>query len=164
MQETRPETRKGSGTRPEPSRNRVNEAYLRAVETLEKVFFRLVPRPWTTAMIATEIPAAMRPYSMAVAPDSSFTKRAKRVFMSWLLKVHTWLSERDPAAVFSGRLDHRRRYQREISMGLNRSMKPAVYRLFRIVVNNALRSGELRYRCAASIYAPASTRQGAIGS
>jgi hypothetical protein len=33
---------------------------LRAVETLEKVFFRLVPRPWTTAMIATEMPAAMR--------------------------------------------------------------------------------------------------------
>jgi len=26
-------------------------------------------------MIATEMPAAMRPYSMAVAPDSSFTKR-----------------------------------------------------------------------------------------
>src|SRR6202161_34197 len=96
-------------------------AYLSAVETLEKVFFRLVPRPWTTAMIATEIPAAMRPYSMAVAPDSSFTKRAKRVFMSWLLKVHTWLSERDPAAVFSGSSDRRRRYQREISMGLNRS-------------------------------------------
>src|ERR1700690_41373 len=79
--------------------------YLSAVETDEKVVFRLVPRPCTTAMIATEMPAAMRPYSMAVAPDSSFTKRAKRVFMSWLLKVHTWLSERDPAAVFSGRLD-----------------------------------------------------------
>jgi hypothetical protein len=31
------------------------------------------------------MPAAMRPYSMAVAPDSSFTKREKRVFMSWLL-------------------------------------------------------------------------------
>jgi hypothetical protein len=80
---------------------------------------------------------------MAVAPDSSFTKRAKRVFMSWLLKVHTWLSERDPAAVFSGRLDHSRRYQREISMGLNRSEKLAVYGLFRNVVNNQFAAGRL---------------------
>lgn len=34
--------------------------------------FRLVPRPLTTAMIASEIPAAISPYSIAVAPDSSF--------------------------------------------------------------------------------------------
>src|SRR5580698_1214958 len=111
--------------------------YLRAVETLEKVFFRLVPRPWTTAMIATEMPAAMRPYSIAVAPDSSFTKRAKRVFMSWLLRS-TWLSERDPTAVFSGRLDRPRRYQREISRRLNRSEKYAPCRMFHVVVNSAL--------------------------
>src|ERR1700687_3142100 len=38
---------------------------------------RLEPRPLTTAMIASEMPAAIRPYSMAVAPDSSFKKRAK---------------------------------------------------------------------------------------
>jgi hypothetical protein len=31
----------------------------------------VVPRPFTTLMIATEMPAAIRPYSMAVAPDSS---------------------------------------------------------------------------------------------
>jgi len=31
-----------------------------------------VPRPFTAAMIASEIPAAIRPYSIAVAPDSSF--------------------------------------------------------------------------------------------
>src|ERR1700728_2762781 len=53
-------------------------AYLRAVETLEKVFFRLVPRPWTTAMIATEMPAAMSPYSMAVAAVSSLRKENMR--------------------------------------------------------------------------------------
>ena len=29
---------------------------------------QLVPRPWTTAIMATEMPAAIRPYSMAVAP------------------------------------------------------------------------------------------------
>ncbi len=32
--------------------------------------FRLEPRPLTTAMIASEMPAAIRPYSIAVAPDS----------------------------------------------------------------------------------------------
>ena len=37
-----------------------------------------VAMPCTTAMIATEMPAAMRPYSTAVAPDSSFTKRFTR--------------------------------------------------------------------------------------
>src|SRR6516225_6323176 len=31
----------------------------------------VVPRPLTTVMIASAIPAAMRPYSIAVAPDSS---------------------------------------------------------------------------------------------
>jgi hypothetical protein len=49
--------------------------YFRAVLTLLKVAFRLVPRPWTTAMIATEMPAAISPYSIAVAPDSSRAKR-----------------------------------------------------------------------------------------
>src|SRR5579872_5983029 len=60
--------------------------YWSADETDEKVAFRFVPRPCTTAMIATEMPAAIRPYSMAVAPDWSFTKRETRVFMSWLLR------------------------------------------------------------------------------
>jgi hypothetical protein len=31
----------------------------------------LVPSPFTIAMIASEMPAAIRPYSMAVAPDWS---------------------------------------------------------------------------------------------
>ena len=48
-------------------------AYLSAVWTLVKVVFNFEPRPCTTAMMATEMPAAIRPYSMAVAPDSSFT-------------------------------------------------------------------------------------------
>ncbi|SHH79139.1 hypothetical protein SAMN05443248_6195 [Bradyrhizobium erythrophlei] len=30
---------------------------------------RLLPRPFTTAIIASAIPAAIRPYSIAVAPD-----------------------------------------------------------------------------------------------
>jgi hypothetical protein len=39
----------------------------------------LVPSPLTTAMIASEMPAAIRPYSMAVAPDSS-ARNARMIF------------------------------------------------------------------------------------
>ena len=46
--------------------------YFRAVDTLVKVVFRPVPVACTAAIIATEIPAAIRPYSIAVAPDWSF--------------------------------------------------------------------------------------------
>jgi hypothetical protein len=37
--------------------------------------FKLEPRPLTTAMIASAMPAAINPYSMAVAPDWSCRKR-----------------------------------------------------------------------------------------
>jgi hypothetical protein len=39
--------------------------------------FRVVPRPLTTAIMASAIPAAIRPYSIAVAPDSSDKKLNK---------------------------------------------------------------------------------------
>src|SRR5262249_29787894 len=51
----------------------VKSAYLIAVATELKVVFSFEPSVPTTVMIATEMPAAMRPYSMAVAPDSFFT-------------------------------------------------------------------------------------------
>jgi hypothetical protein len=38
------------------------------------------------------MPAAIRPYSIAVAPDSSFTKRAIRFFIG-KLHMYTWLVE-----------------------------------------------------------------------
>src|SRR6266702_2092578 len=44
--------------------------------------FSVLPRLLTTVMMASAMPAAIRPYSMAVAPDSSFTKRAIRFFMN----------------------------------------------------------------------------------
>jgi hypothetical protein len=44
--------------------------------------FRFVPSPLTATMIAMEIPAAMSPYSMAVAPLSSLKKRAIRLLIS----------------------------------------------------------------------------------
>src|SRR5215467_209522 len=54
-------------------------AYLPALpswlDTFENVFLSWPPRVFTVAMIATEMPAAMRPYSMAVAPLSSRRKR-----------------------------------------------------------------------------------------
>src|SRR3982074_1328139 len=56
-------------------------AYFSEVLIEENWVFSLVPRPLTTAMIASEMPAAIRPYSIAVAPDSSFTKRAMRFFI-----------------------------------------------------------------------------------
>ena len=39
------------------------------------------PNPFTAVMMASAMPAAIRPYSMAVAPDSSFTKREMRLMM-----------------------------------------------------------------------------------
>ena len=41
--------------------------YLSWVEMLPKLVFSLVPIPFTTVMMTTEMPAAIRPYSMAVA-------------------------------------------------------------------------------------------------
>jgi hypothetical protein len=43
-----------------------------------------VPMPFTAAMIATAIPTAMRPYSMAVAPDSSL-KNVESIAFMWFL-------------------------------------------------------------------------------
>jgi hypothetical protein len=45
--------------------------YLSELEIDVNCVFKLVPSPFTTAMIASAIPAAIRPYSIAVAPLSS---------------------------------------------------------------------------------------------
>ena len=45
---------------------------------------RLVPRPFTAAMIASEMPAAIRPYSIAVAPFSSCRNPRKTRFKGLL--------------------------------------------------------------------------------
>lgn len=65
-----------------------NANYFSEVETVEKVVFKLVPRAWTVAMIATAMPAAMRPYSIAVAPVSSAKKRITSVVI-WISSVLT---------------------------------------------------------------------------
>ena len=46
--------------------------YFSEVLMSTKFELSLVPTPCTAVMIAIAIPAAIRPYSMAVAPDSSF--------------------------------------------------------------------------------------------
>ena len=55
--------------------------YFSCDEMLLNVVFRLVPRPFTTAMITTAMPAAISPYSIAVAPHSSLRKCRKRLLI-----------------------------------------------------------------------------------
>src|SRR6478672_2846022 len=56
--------------------------HLRLEPTLVKVVLSLEPIVVMAAMAATAMSEAIRPYSMAVAPDSSLMKRAKTVFMA----------------------------------------------------------------------------------
>jgi hypothetical protein len=56
----------------------------KAVLTLLKVVFRLFPTAVIETIITTEIRAAIRPYSMAVTPDSSNAKREKIDFIGRL--------------------------------------------------------------------------------
>jgi hypothetical protein len=51
-----------------------SDCYFTALETEANVPLRLLPVPFNTAMMATAMPEAIRPYSMAVAPDSSLKK------------------------------------------------------------------------------------------
>src|SRR3954465_6418908 len=45
--------------------------YFKEVLIEPNLSFKVVPRLFTTVMIANAMPAAIRPYSIAVAPDSS---------------------------------------------------------------------------------------------
>jgi hypothetical protein len=53
--------------------------YFNWVEMDENVLLSFVPSPFTTVMIAIEIPAAIKPYSMAVAAVSSLRKALSKV-------------------------------------------------------------------------------------
>lgn len=48
--------------------------YLSADDTDKNVVLRFEPSPFTTGIIARAMPVAMRPYSIAVAANSSFRK------------------------------------------------------------------------------------------
>ena len=73
---------------------------MRAVWTLVNVVLRDEPRLCTTAMIAIEMPAAIRPYSIAVAPDSFARK-----FLNALMRRKSSSALRPQAWIQSGTLD-----------------------------------------------------------
>ncbi len=54
----------------------------------ENVPFSVEPRPFTAAMIANEMPAAMRPYSIAVAPAWSAQNVLRRFRKVRLLSAY----------------------------------------------------------------------------
>jgi hypothetical protein len=60
------------------------EAYGRLAETFCMDALRLLPTAVKPATAAIEIRAAMRPYSMAVAPCSSFRKSLMKVIAGFL--------------------------------------------------------------------------------
>jgi hypothetical protein len=63
-------------------------AYFRELLIEVNMLLRFVPRPFTVAMIAIEIPAAISPYSMAVAPES-FRQKPKTNFFIILPSIST---------------------------------------------------------------------------
>src|SRR5215470_6321898 len=70
-------------------------AYFTAAATALKVAVRLVPTRRTAVMITTEMSAAIRPYSIAVAPLSS-RRNAKIFDMDNSLDLTRWSKVMDP--------------------------------------------------------------------
>src|SRR5713101_3879324 len=62
-------------------------SYGRALPTLLKVLVSLVPSVVTAVMMTTATRPAMRPYSMAVAPESSRAKRERMAYMTVILAL-----------------------------------------------------------------------------
>src|ERR1041384_5051595 len=103
-------------------------AYFSAFETFVKVVLRLVPMVCSARMITTEIHAAIRPYSMAVAPLSSFRKALS--FICHLLMVFAGITRR--TSFYPSRFNLSFRVPRRFS-GMLEGMLPAARRiLFRI--------------------------------
>jgi hypothetical protein len=69
-------------------------AYFSWLEIDENVVLSFVPRPLTTEMIAIEMPAAISPYSMAVAPDSS-----PRNALSFITSMRKFMRDADKSIV-----------------------------------------------------------------
>jgi len=66
------------------------ETYFNELLILLNWVLRFVPRPLTTAIMASAIPAAIRPYSMAVAPDSLEKKLNKVRFNTASIRFSGW--------------------------------------------------------------------------
>jgi hypothetical protein len=69
----------------------LRERYYTAVDIAENVALSLVPIPLMTEMMATAMPAAISPYSMAVAPDSSRKNRVT-VFLTTTPGLGEWVT------------------------------------------------------------------------
>jgi hypothetical protein len=70
---------------------------------VSKLVLSLVPRPFTAVMIAIAIPAAIRPYSMAVAPDSSL-KNDLMIDIGWFRPGLMFVEPRFPLQFLSRNL------------------------------------------------------------
>ena len=66
-------------------RSAASKVYFRELLIDVNMPLRLVPRPFTAAIIAIEIPAAIRPYSMAVAPVLSRQKLKTKFLICFAL-------------------------------------------------------------------------------
>ena len=78
--------------------------YFSELLMVSKFELSLLPRPLTAVMIAIEIPAAIRPYSMAVAPDSSLRNDLMSDFMTGSNLGLSCLELRVPPQFLSGNL------------------------------------------------------------
>jgi hypothetical protein len=76
---------------PERAAVRGRAPYWSDDESVVKMLEIEVPTPLTAVMIAIAMPAAIRPYSTAVAPDTCWMKRETRFFM--LAPDRDWLRE-----------------------------------------------------------------------
>ena len=76
-------TTKGPGACARPQETRPDDTDYFSELLIEVNFsFSVVPRPFTAAIIASEIPAAINPYSIAVAPHSSCQKLPSKAFIA----------------------------------------------------------------------------------
>lgn len=62
----------------------------------EKLAFNVVPRPLTAVMMASAMPAAIKPYSIAVAPDWS-PKNFQKMFRKVRLREQVMHARRSVA-------------------------------------------------------------------
>ena len=74
-----------------------NGSYLSWLEMLLNVLFSDVPIEFTAATITIEIPAAMRAYSIAVAPVSSFAKHRTSFLIGNPSGIFVALADNDAA-------------------------------------------------------------------
>jgi hypothetical protein len=64
-----------------------DQRYLSELLIEPNLVLSLPPNPFTAAMIASAMPAAINPYSIAVAPDWSVTKALNNLFIAKTLRL-----------------------------------------------------------------------------